>query len=244
MVLTVGVLVLLVALVVLGWALLKDRKGGEGSGRNGPAGSTSSATGATGGTGRTGATGGTGTLPSGRASASASSSAAYGGSAGAGRPSASASRSAGRSPSASDGAAPGTTQQHVTVSVRTVRGSYTGPCPPPHAQAPAFVATVVVARTPTVLEYRWAVREGDAPATGSGWQSVTYEAGGPKGRQLTRTQLVRRSGAVRLEVRAPVQAWSAWVEYAVTCDEGEGPSGGPSPSRSALPVAGAATRRS
>ncbi|MCX4694183.1 serine/threonine-protein kinase [Streptomyces sp. NBC_01408] len=145
-----------------------------------------------------------------------------GGSTGPG-PSASAPASASVSPSAGTG-------QQVVAYVDAVRTSYTGICPPPPERAPAFSATVEVERVPAVLEYRWATRSGKT--SGPGWQSVTYEAGGPRSRRLEHTELTHSADAVfedavRLEVRGPSEVATQWVGISVTCEE-ETPTGGAS----------------
>ncbi|MFD9410684.1 serine/threonine-protein kinase [Streptomyces sp. NPDC059989] len=201
LVLTAGIVVLLLALVALGWLLLKDREGaGSGGDSGGPSGAATTAQSVT-------------TAPSARPSPSASVSA-----------------------SASASATPG---QHVSVYVDAVRTSYTGSCPPPSERAPAFTATVEVERVPAVLEYRWATRSGKT--SGPGWQSVTYEAAGPRSRRLEHTELTHVPGAafedaVRLEVRAPAEVTTEWVATSVTCGK-ETPTGGASsPGTSASPT--------
>ncbi|WP_063783904.1 serine/threonine-protein kinase [Streptomyces sp. WM6372] len=174
-----------------------------------------------------GGSGGTGTT------APATSSAPSASASGARSPSGAPSPSPSPSPSASPSAAPAA---RFAVAVRAVRDDYRGTCPPPADQAPAFTATVDADRTPAVLEYRWATRSG--VTTGPGWQSVTYEADGPRSRQLDHTELTYYpsatfTDAVRLEVRGEAPTASEWVEFSVTCEtegEGEPPTGGPSPS--------------
>ncbi|MFJ3636404.1 serine/threonine-protein kinase [Streptomyces sp. NPDC090112] len=130
--------------------------------------------------------------------------------------------------------------QHLAVHVVAVRSAYTGACPPPAAEAPAFTATVGVERLPVVLEYRWATRGGRT--SGPGWQSVTYGADGPKSRGLEHTELTHVPGAVyddavRLEVRGPAEVTTEWVGTSVRCVE-ESPTGGassPAPSPSPVP---------
>ncbi|MEU4726913.1 serine/threonine-protein kinase [Streptomyces sp. NPDC023588] len=191
-VLTVGIVLMLLALAALGWLLLKDRGHGGGDGGT-PSGSATTAPSVT-------------TSPSAPASASASASVSASVSAGAG--------------------------QYVSVYVDAVRTSYTGSCPPPAERAPAFTAIVEVERTPVSLEYRWATRSGRT--TGPGWQSVTYEEGGPRSRRLEHTELTyvpdaTFEDAVRLEVRGPAEVATQWVPTSVTC-EGATPTGGASPS--------------
>lgn len=147
----------------------------------------------------------------------------------------SASASASASSSASAGTAP---PQSVTLYVHTVRPAYDGSCPPPETLAPAFTGTLEVARTPAVVEYRWITRGASAPA--SDWQSIVYEADGPRTRQLNHTESGHRAGAtladaVRLEVRQPALTASPWLEFSVTCAK-ETPTGGASsPAASATP---------
>lgn len=148
---------------------------------------------------------------------------------------ASAPASASASATAADG-------QHVAVYVDAVRTSYTGSCPPPAERAPAFTATVEVERVPAVLEYRWATRSGKT--SGPGWQSVTYEAAGPRSRRLEHTESAHAPGgavedAVRLEVRGPAEVVTEWVGITVTCEKEpeETPTGGASsPAASAAPT--------
>ncbi|MEU9718778.1 serine/threonine-protein kinase [Streptomyces sp. NPDC047976] len=186
-VLALGIAVLLLGLVLLGWLLLRDTWGGEGSG--------------------------------GTPSPSSS-------------PSASASPSAPASASASASASAGTTAaQGVTLYAHATRPEYRGSCPPAGAAAPAFTGTIEVARTPAVVEYRW-VRRGAGGGPASDWQSIVYEEGGARTRQLDHTEPGDPAGAsfrdaVRLEVRAPAQTASAWLEYSLTCVK-ETPTGGAS----------------
>lgn len=159
-----------------------------------------------------------GAAPPGSAPASASAPATASGSA---------SASASASSSASSGTGP---PQSVTLYVHTVRPAYDGTCPPPGTLAPAFTGTLEVARTPAVVEYRWITRGGSAPAPD--WQSIVYEADGPRTRQLDHTESGHRAGAtladaVRLEVRRPALTASAWLEFSVTCGK-ETPTGGAS----------------
>ncbi|MFD8979315.1 serine/threonine-protein kinase [Streptomyces sp. NPDC059564] len=187
LVLTFGIVVLLLALALLGWLLLRDTGGADGSAG-----------------------------PSGTAPPSASAPAAPSGSA-----------SASPSPSAPASSAP---PQGVTVYVHTLRAAYGGSCPPPEVAAPSFTGTLEVARTPAVVEYRWVTRSGPAP--GPDWQSIAYEADGPRTRQLNHTESGGGTGAgatlkdaVRLEVRRPQQTASPWLEFSVTCEK-ETPTGG------------------
>ncbi|MFJ7780257.1 protein kinase [Streptomyces yangpuensis] len=135
--------------------------------------------------------------------------------------------------------APPSAGQHVAVYVDAVRTAYTGSCPPPAGHAPAFSATVEVERVPVVLEYRWATRSGRT--SGPGWQSVTYEAAGPRSRRLEHDELTHVPGglfedAVRLEVRGPAEVATEWVATSVTCEEATPTGGATSPGTSPSPA--------
>ncbi|MET9468348.1 serine/threonine-protein kinase [Streptomyces sp. NPDC006544] len=148
-------------------------------------------------------------------------------------PSPSPSESPAESPAASPSAVPAA--QFTLSAVQAVRDGYRGTCPAPAADAPAFTATVAVDRTPAVLEYRWATRSGET--SGPGWQTVTYPSGGPGSMRLDHTELTSYpdatfEDAVRLEIRTPEEAASAWLEYSVTCAEETPTSGAPSPAAS------------
>lgn len=148
--------------------------------------------------------------------------------------------SASPSPSPSSPSPSATPPAGITVSaVRAVRDTYSGNCPAPAAEAPAFTATVAVDRTPAVVEYRWATRSGQT--TGPGWQTLAYPAGGPGSVRLEHTELTHYpdatfEDAVRLEIRAPSEAASAWLEFSVTCEE-ETPTGGASSPSTSGPTA-------
>ncbi|MEU6900972.1 serine/threonine-protein kinase [Streptomyces virginiae] len=168
--------------------------------------------------------GGNGGAPTGSATAPAATTA----------PASGAPTSAPASPSAPTPASP-TAGPHVSVYVDAVRTAYTGSCPPPAGRAPFFTATVEVESVPVALEYRWATRSGRT--SGPGWQTVTYEAAGPKSRRLEHTELTHVPGAVsedavRLEVRGPAEVATEWVATSVTCEEATPTGGASSPGAS------------
>ncbi|MEU1099010.1 hypothetical protein ABZ389_38130, partial [Streptomyces sp. NPDC005877] len=138
----------------------------------------------------------------------------------------------GPSPSPSGSATPA---QSVKVSLRAVRGSYEGRCPPPDEAAPAVVATVTVGRTPVEVQYRWVTADGES--SDPGWKTLGFASGEARTRQLRHVEsgdgtAGTKRNAVRFEVRSPVEAASNSVAYAVTCEE-ETPTGGASSSSSA-----------
>ncbi|WP_306332199.1 serine/threonine-protein kinase [Streptomyces sp. KL109B] len=115
-----------------------------------------------------------------------------------------------------------TPAQSVRVNVRAVRGSYSGPCPPPAAAAPAFAATITVGRVPASVRYRWVVKNGEA--SDPGWKTLIVPKGAAnKARTVTTTQTHYKEGEtlrdqIGVEVRSPVAATSNYVSYAVTCE--------------------------
>lgn len=125
-------------------------------------------------------------------------------------------------------------QQSVRVSVSAVRGSYSGACPPPAGEAPAFRATFTVGRVPVDVQYRWVTESGES--SDPGWKTLSFTSGGPKTRSVDHVETGYTDGAtlhnqVSVEVRDPVRATSNSVAYSVTCKT-ESPTGGTSPSPS------------
>ncbi|MCX4833526.1 serine/threonine protein kinase [Streptomyces sp. NBC_01016] len=114
-----------------------------------------------------------------------------------------------------------TPAQSVKVNVRAVRRSYSGPCPPPAAAAPAFAATITVGRAPASVQYRWVVRGGEA--SDPGWKTLIVPKGAAnKARTVTTTQTHYEEGGtlrgqIGVEVRSPVAVTSNYVSYAITC---------------------------
>ncbi|MEU9014009.1 serine/threonine-protein kinase [Streptomyces sp. NPDC048479] len=205
--LVAGVAVLLLAVGGLAWALVnkgKDPAGSDNSGSTAPAGGNAgtaspgsthpSSSGPDGGT----TDGGTGAgTDGGSANAGNGSNAATGGNGGAHTP-----------------------PQSVNVYARTVHGSYSGSCPPPEAEAPAFRATITVGRIPAAVEYRWATRSGES--SDSGWKTLDFGAGGGRQQQVNHIELTYEPNGthhdqIRVEIRSPVEVRSNWIDFSVTC---------------------------
>ncbi|MER5887566.1 serine/threonine-protein kinase [Streptomyces sp. NPDC001941] len=209
--LAAGIALLLLALAALAYVLLNGRAGGDGqAGGGASAGSSSSAT-----------------VPGGGATTGGKSPSSEDPS-----PSASSDEPS-KEPSSS--APP---RQTVQVYAQEVRGSYSGTCPPPDRQAPAFSGAVTVGRVPATVEYRWATESGE----GSGdWKTLRFPAGGEAAREVNHTVTAYPQGGtrrdrVRIEVRSPVPVNSNWVSFSVTCEEDASPSGdASSPGYSATP---------
>ncbi|MEU2715187.1 serine/threonine-protein kinase [Streptomyces sp. NPDC007205] len=131
--------------------------------------------------------------------------------------------------------------QSVRVTVAGTHTTYSGSCPPPAAQTPAFTATFTVGRVPAQVEYRWVTTRGSV--SDPGWRTLSFPDGGGKSRQV-RVTLTVHSGAgttadqVGVKVRGPVQTTSNAVPFSVSCTTAtatETPSGGASASASGSP---------
>ncbi|MFE0789247.1 serine/threonine-protein kinase [Streptomyces mutabilis] len=135
--------------------------------------------------------------------------------------------------------------QSVRVSVAGAHTEYEGTCPPPHDRAPAFTATFTVGRLPAQVGYRWVTEDGSV--SDPGWWTLSFPAGGDRSRRdtvvvTTDEESGAFEGAVRVEVREPVEATSNAVAFSVTCgtetetEPGtETPTGGASSSSSPSP---------
>ncbi|MFD3516555.1 serine/threonine-protein kinase [Streptomyces sp. NPDC058657] len=210
------VAVLLIGVFALVYVLTRPEKSaGSAGGGSAGGGSVSGAVGGSGGlpspTGTRGTTGSTGTGDN-------------GGSAGDHN-----SAGPGHSPGSSGGrTTPPPQRQTVRVSVHVVSGSYTGRCPAPEGEAPAFSATVTVARSPVKVEYQWTTRSGE---TSDGeWRTLDFPAG-TTDQQVSHTELTHRAGAawqdsVLLKVRSPREVTSGPAPFSVTCDKEPTPTTG------------------
>ncbi|GHE01891.1 serine/threonine-protein kinase [Streptomyces alanosinicus] len=130
--------------------------------------------------------------------------------------------------------------QSVRVTVAGAHTTYSGACPPPAGQAPAFTATFTVGRLPAQVEYRWVTAHWSV--SDPGWRTLSFPGGGQKSRQVRVTLTVDSGGAsagdrIAVQVRGPVPATSNAVPFAVSCTDTttETPSDGASASASGSP---------
>ncbi|OQR59216.1 serine/threonine protein kinase [Streptomyces maremycinicus] len=141
--------------------------------------------------------------------------------------------SPGPSPSESESAkAPA---QTVSVTVAGSHTEYSGGCPPPDADAPAFTATITVGRLPATVSYRWVSKDGEL--SGQTWKTLEFPSGGGKSQRdkvivSTYAESGTYQNSISVEVRDPVRTTSDPVPFSVTC-ETETPTDGASPSPSA-----------
>ncbi|MFI6492642.1 serine/threonine-protein kinase [Streptomyces sp. NPDC050564] len=110
--------------------------------------------------------------------------------------------------------------QSVQVTITGRHTDYSGACPPPADQAPAFTATFTVGRVPVDVEYRWVTKSGDV--TDPGWKTLSFPAGGGRTQQKTVVaSTYDTSGTfqneISVEVRSPVRVTSNSVPFSITC---------------------------
>jgi hypothetical protein len=122
----------------------------------------------------------------------------------------------------------------VRIALEGRRTDYSGPCPPPNAQAPEFTATLTVGRLPAEVSYRWVTRDGQV--LDGGWKTLSFTEGGNRSKRdtvrvTTREETGTFENEISVEVREPVRETSESVPFSVTC-ETETPTGGASPSPS------------
>jgi serine/threonine protein kinase len=110
--------------------------------------------------------------------------------------------------------------QSVRVTVAGAHTDYSGSCPPPDAQAPAFTATFTVGRVPADVEYRWVTSTGQV--SDPGWKTLSFSAGDSRTAQKSVIVTTYDSGGIYrneigVEVRSPVRVTSNSVPFSVTC---------------------------
>jgi hypothetical protein len=122
----------------------------------------------------------------------------------------------------------------VSVSVTGAHTEYSGSCPPPSGEAPAFTATFTVGRVPAEVSYRWVAEDGSV--ADPGWRTLSFPEGGARTKHdtvvvTTYSEAGMFESEIGVEVREPVRTTSETVPFSVTC-ETETPTGGVSPSPS------------
>ncbi|MER5178050.1 serine/threonine-protein kinase [Streptomyces sp. NPDC002896] len=212
-VLVAGMVALALALAGLTYALVNRDDSGDGSGNGSTTagGGTGGNDGGSGNGGNSSTTGGSTT--DGSSSASPSSGYTNGGSTNGGSTN-------GGSTTGGHGGTTSPPAQSVKVTVAAVRGSYTGTCPPPEAEAPTFTATFTVGQVPAEVDYRWVTKTGES--SDPGWKTLSFPSGGGKTKQVNHVELTYEADGtyhneISVEVRSPVETHSNSVAFSVTC---------------------------
>ncbi|GAA3793130.1 serine/threonine-protein kinase [Streptomyces phyllanthi] len=122
--------------------------------------------------------------------------------------------------------------QSVKVTLQGENTEYSGPCPPPDGEAPAFTATFTVGRVPVDVQYRWVSKSGNV--SDPGWKTLSFPSGGGKTKQdsvtaTTESEEGTFQGEIGIEVRGPVETESNSVAFSVTCEEEDPTDGASSP---------------
>lgn len=141
------------------------------------------------------------------------------------------------SPSGSD--TPSSAPQSVKVTLAGANLEYSGSCPPPSGDAPAFTATFTVGRLPAQVSYRWVSKDGDV--MDQGWKTLSFPEGGGRTKQdrafvTTYDDSGTFENEISVEVRDPVETKSNSVPFSVTCVT-ETPTDGVSPTPTESPSA-------
>ncbi|MFH8462600.1 serine/threonine-protein kinase [Streptomyces sp. NPDC017991] len=124
------------------------------------------------------------------------------------------------SPSAEGDGSGAAAQPPVTVAVTGTNTTYTGACPPPQGEAPAFTATFEVTELPVRFTYRWVSAEGKV--VDKTWRALTFSEGGPRTHQETiRVTTYAHEGtlasAMGVEIKSSQQTISDTVPFTLTC---------------------------
>ncbi|MER5943143.1 protein kinase [Streptomyces sp. NPDC001928] len=138
------------------------------------------------------------------------------------------------SPSRSSAPAP----QSVKVALTGSNLEYSGACPPPSGEAPAFTASFTVGRLPAEVSYRWVSADGQV--MDQGWKTLSFPEGGGRTKQdrafvTTYDESGTFENEISVEVRDPVETKSNSVPFSVTCAT-ETPTGGVSQTPTASPT--------
>ncbi|MFJ2259126.1 protein kinase [Streptomyces sp. NPDC087844] len=125
------------------------------------------------------------------------------------------------SPSAEGDGSGAVAQPPVTVAVTGTNTTYTGACPPPQGEAPAFTATFEVTELPVRFTYRWVSAEGKV--VDKTWRALTFSEGGPRTHQETiRVTTYAHEGtlasAMGVEIKSSQQTVSDTVPFTLTCE--------------------------
>ncbi|MFD3825174.1 protein kinase [Streptomyces sp. NPDC058625] len=112
-------------------------------------------------------------------------------------------------------------QQSVSVAVTGTNTTYSGSCPPPQEQAPAFTATFTVTELPVRFTYRWVSSEGSV--VDRTWRTLTFSEGGPRThretvRVATYSQAGTLASAMGVEIRSSQQTVSDTVPFSLNCE--------------------------
>ncbi|MFF4433693.1 serine/threonine-protein kinase [Streptomyces sp. NPDC001513] len=107
----------------------------------------------------------------------------------------------------------------VRMSVAGANTKYTGKCPTPESQAPAFTATFT-ASEPTLISYRWV--SGDGSVVDPHWRTMSIgDKANPTGHDTVRLTTYAKAGnlttGMAVELQSPTRTTSNPVPFSITC---------------------------
>ncbi|MFD3327472.1 serine/threonine-protein kinase [Streptomyces sp. NPDC058701] len=107
----------------------------------------------------------------------------------------------------------------VRMSVAGANTTYTGRCPTPQSQAPAFTATFT-ASEPTLISYRWV--SGDGSVVDPHWRTLSIGSkANPTGHDTVRLTTYAKAGTLTtgmaVELQSPTRTTSNPVPFSITC---------------------------
>ncbi|MCX4524168.1 MULTISPECIES: serine/threonine-protein kinase [unclassified Streptomyces] len=107
----------------------------------------------------------------------------------------------------------------VRMSVAGANTTYTGRCPTPANQAPAFTATFTASQ-PTLISYRWV--SGDGSVVDPHWRTMSIgDKANPTGHDTVRLTTYAKSGTLTtgmaVELQSPTRTTSNPVPFSITC---------------------------
>ncbi|MFD5673862.1 serine/threonine-protein kinase [Streptomyces sp. NPDC127040] len=107
----------------------------------------------------------------------------------------------------------------VRMSVAGANTTYTGSCPTPQNQAPAFTATFT-ASEPTLISYRWV--SGDGSVVDPHWRTMSIGSkANPTGHDTVRLTTYAKAGTLTtgmaVELQSPTRTTSNPVPFSITC---------------------------
>lgn len=107
----------------------------------------------------------------------------------------------------------------VRMSVAGANTTYTGTCPTPQSQAPAFTATFT-ASEPTLISYRWV--SGDGSVVDPHWRTMSIGSkANPTGHDTVRLTTYAKAGTLTtgmaVELQSPIRTTSNPVPFSITC---------------------------
>ncbi|MCY0944106.1 serine/threonine-protein kinase [Streptomyces antarcticus] len=113
----------------------------------------------------------------------------------------------------------GTGSGGVRMSVAGANTKYTGRCPTPESQAPAFTATFT-ASEPTLISYRWV--SGDGSVVDPHWRTMSIgDKSAPTGHDTVRLTTYAKAGTLTtgmaVELQSPTRTTSNPVPFSITC---------------------------